>query len=391
MNKEKFSNMVSHPFNVSKESIKELQEVVDNFPYCQTARVILAKAQLESNSMHSHASIKKASLYAIDRKHLKKFIESKAPMVENKAMVPKPIAIPEIKETTSTPPPTAKKEEKEETKDVQKEIIAPKVEHIPSPEEIKEVVSENSTEQTGADDKFLTEVEKNLKALQEAKAKANSMLDKPIKIVEKQKSSEPSKKEEKEEKEGRKKEKIEVKKSTTSSEQPLEEKTEKKTTKKPAIKKKQEDKKPENIEYPKLNLQDEILGYELFSSRYGEGLQEKDELATPYTREFHPDLFFEKKTIRQEKKKAASSAIIDKFIATEPTITPIKEKKKDIDPSEDLSAQSSTLKGTLATENMANIYVKQGNNKKAIAIFEALILKYPEKKTYFADQISKLK
>ena len=43
------------------------------------------------------------------------------------------------------------------------------------------------------------------------------------------------------------------------------------------------------------------------------------------------------------------------------------------------------------TETLASIYAQQGYYKKAVQIFEKLSLKYPEKSTYFAAQIEKVK
>ena len=39
------------------------------------------------------------------------------------------------------------------------------------------------------------------------------------------------------------------------------------------------------------------------------------------------------------------------------------------------------------TETLAKVYVQQKNYKKAITAYKILILKYPEKSGFFADQI----
>jgi len=75
--------------------------------------------------------------------------------------------------------------------------------------------------------------------------------------------------------------------------------------------------------------------------------------------------------------------LIEKFIETEPKI----ERKKEVVTTNDLSENSTSYSDTFMTETMADIYVKQGNYIKAKEVFEKLILKYPEKNSYFAGRI----
>ena len=84
--------------------------------------------------------------------------------------------------------------------------------------------------------------------------------------------------------------------------------------------------------------------------------------------------------------------IIDQFIKNEADIVRLVPKKPEKgEKVEDFSKKSTQLKKGFVSENMAKIQVKQGNFSKAIKIYEELILIKPEKKSYFAEQILKLK
>jgi tetratricopeptide (TPR) repeat protein len=93
-----------------------------------------------------------------------------------------------------------------------------------------------------------------------------------------------------------------------------------------------------------------------------------------------------KEEVTESKEKV--NALLDKFIETEPRISkpkaefysPIKSAKESL--SED---------GIPVSETLAKIYELQGNYPKAIAIYEKLIALIPNKSSYFATQIEKIK
>ncbi len=79
--------------------------------------------------------------------------------------------------------------------------------------------------------------------------------------------------------------------------------------------------------------------------------------------------------------------LIDSFITANPHIKPVGEAS-DV---ETVVLDNTNVTDSIFTESLAKIYIKQGQYDKAIRIFEKLNLKYPEKSSYFADQIRFLK
>ncbi|SFA76691.1 hypothetical protein SAMN05660845_0442 [Flavobacterium swingsii] len=78
--------------------------------------------------------------------------------------------------------------------------------------------------------------------------------------------------------------------------------------------------------------------------------------------------------------------IIDKFIEANPKISPVKK-----DASTPVIAVKTEDNSYLMTETLAKVYLEQKKYSKAIQAYEILILKYPEKITFFADRISDIK
>lgn len=87
-------------------------------------------------------------------------------------------------------------------------------------------------------------------------------------------------------------------------------------------------------------------------------------------------------------KTSQQFALIDEFLEKLPHIKP--QPVPESVPVMDISQNSVEVHDDFMTETFARILVKQGSYDRAIEIYRKLILKFPEKNTYFASQIDEI-
>lgn len=74
MTHQEFIALIKQPQSVCAENTSDLKEMVDHYPYFATARLMLAKASQQSNSIHFSRNLKLAALYSANRRWLYYYI-----------------------------------------------------------------------------------------------------------------------------------------------------------------------------------------------------------------------------------------------------------------------------------------------------------------------------
>lgn len=106
MTTEKFYQLIHQPSQVDSGHVQQLSEVLDQFPYFQTARLLHAKGLNNSKSFLYNDELKKTAIYAADRKVLYNLINSGAPEIQETVadeIVADEIAVEEIIIEENTP------------------------------------------------------------------------------------------------------------------------------------------------------------------------------------------------------------------------------------------------------------------------------------------------
>jgi tetratricopeptide (TPR) repeat protein len=143
---------------------------------------------------------------------------------------------------------------------------------------------------------------------------------------------------------------------------------------------------PTEVEIPTIEEKLEIGKPLLFNNSETHSFQEWLQLAKVKPIVRTEDQEESEKNNIAENNLSSKLEIIDKFIEANPKISPVKKEA-----STPIISMKTEDNSYLMTETLAKVYLEQKKYSKAIQAYEILILKYPEKITFFADRISDIK
>ncbi|WP_421888848.1 tetratricopeptide repeat protein [Marinoscillum sp.] len=448
MNKQKFVEYLRTPSDLDRESLVQLEALVNDYPYFQGARTLLAKGSKILKSKSAGANISSAAVYATDRALLKRYINDEliflSPLTvhesheadrerdltdtiktnrittaqskqitQEEAPKPKPQPKPIIQDETPAPEPPMPETGKpsdldhiidELYRDLEELKINRakfnKIENELAEEEAVDNAVKKATQKTSEESETKeetpeeapvaketpieitppeepkAEVENEAEAPEEAKVpesdepaapktdepEADPEQEKPREIVRKPSESRSARVSRITEEN----EPLEPKKTKAESKKVAKEPAKAKATKaagktKPTTTKQKPESKKKSADTPKKKAQKK-------DKKKSEEGNKKDDKGEP--------------------KRVNQDDIITNFIKSNPSISPA--SKAAANAQVDLSGTSTELHPEIASEYLAEIYLAQGKKDRAIQIYEALIVRFPEKTTYFADIIKKI-
>lgn len=365
MTRETFKTWVADPLGVSESAVDELKAFTDSYPWCQTGHMLTSVVLHKQQAPDFNERLKRAAVYTVDREVL--FNLMMRPALESTVKAFDASIETEI-EQADTPKEQEKSEAEEEVltspdseSKTEFKTDAQQNEAAPDPElDAQERVTEERKSPPEIDD---LQREIVVEAISSTIKKEVDEADEPDEDSAKELQSPHSEKDQSGDAEVSEMSQQEVSPSTS-------------------------------VEVAKPTEQDAEISPEhqethsayarwlLSRSRNRQASASPNEVPVATKEEDQED---DSKEVDQKTKQLA---IIDRFIQSDPKITP---GKAELFSTENLAKMSLVEDEEFVTETMAMIYARQGNKKKALKAYKLLSLKYPEKSIYFANQIKKLR
>lgn len=366
MNKKEFYIYISTPDSLTKSSLAEINALVNEYPYCQTAHLLLLQNLHEIEDIEFENRLKTSALCIADRKKLFYLIKDKH--VEAKPTAKQIIETPDapIRPVAQIKDSLPKKESGKETAKQEKAEIVKTItvnKETPKTQITQEKPKQEESAKTKK--KKLEPVTSDTKTVEEQpKQKPTSIADLILKKYANLKGQSDNAKEQLKEK-PQKETDVKQQQSIT----PVNDKEHI-----------QEDKKTEKAVVPETTKEDkkEI------------NPKEKTVISDDEKHSFSEWLnILKKESVKEDVQNVnIEDDLISRFIQKSPMMPKASESTN---LQINLTEGEENLTDNLFSETLAKIYLNQNHFEQAIKIYQKLMLHYPEKSSYFATQIEDIK
>ena len=358
MNKSKFLELIKNPDLIEEKDLSKLAELTAEHPYSQIIHALNVKGRKILNKPDFEKALNLAATYSYDRKLLHSMVEGIRTDYQGEYQQTLAPASPDL------PPNKSEESVVEETSDFEW-INEDLVEKEPS---LPQTTSETVVPPAAADP---IDSDPNLEIDDHAKESAVEESNDEKEIEQEIQATETSEVEEN----------IDKKKIAPDPVKSVPESSEVESDKGPGPDQAQEpDTSPQKSE-DSLNLEIEASG---IHAELMKNLNQLQESRQQYEGQSDEN--------GDQKNRKEQIEIVDNFIKNSPVLSKANlSAESEILSQKDLSKDSGKFSDEMASENLAKIFLKQGKRKDAEKIYKKLITKFPQKKTYFAIQIEKLK
>jgi len=413
MIREQFLKYMRSPDSLDDKSLGELDEIIRDYPYFQTARLLYVRNLKNLDNIKYEDRLKLTAAYATDRKMLYYLLneepreitemqEQDDLVVDSKEVISEES---EKAEGQSVPEKEAIKVQEEITvvkdEDEKSETVTMQPEKDPVVQETESAGADMVERQEEKEEELKEEKEEEEKsAIPEEKKEEITIEDKEVKEVIEEEAKEEEKEKTEVQEERKEVEETGEGKTVISAETDRNKKMEQiasaiKDKKKESLadeilqrlaelkKEKKEKKDQERPESP-AEVKDpgaEIAGREVIAQ--DAGVSEDDEGISSFSDWLEAASSKKKKDVPE----MPDTELIDRFLKQDHQIKPLITGDEN---QEDISRESVMEQEDFITETLAEIYLQQGFYEKALNAYEKLRLNSLEKSVYFAEQVEKL-